>query len=108
MGIVENSHVILPPTDLRRERDRQSPELSRRPKGSSHWASDFLLECWRRMKVMNAAFKHSESGSGSQEPSTERLRDEQAGSRMNDEGCPNQPLISPSGPSYTSDPQRAA
>jgi hypothetical protein len=109
MAILETD-TILPEGAISsaRERDRQDPGLRTGPKAFRHRASDFLLECWQSMRVMNAAFKHSESGCGSQEPSGERLRDEQAGSRMNDEGCPNQPLIGPSAPSYTSDPQRPA
>jgi hypothetical protein len=48
-------------------------------------------ECWRRMRVMHAAFEHSGDGARSRERSEERLRDEQAWSRMDDEGCPNGP-----------------
>jgi hypothetical protein len=46
-------------------------------------------ECWRRMRVMHAAFEQSGNGSRSRERSEERLREEEAWSRMNDEGCPN-------------------
>jgi hypothetical protein len=48
-------------------------------------------ECWRKMTLMNTAFEHSESGDGaaSRERSEERLRDEEAWSRMDNEGCPN-------------------
>lgn len=46
-------------------------------------------ECWRRMSVMHAAFEQSGDGARSRERSEERLRDEQAWSRMDDEGCPN-------------------
>lgn len=40
---------------------------------------------------MNAAFEHAESGNGagSRERSEEHFRDEEAWSRMEDEGCPN-------------------
>lgn len=53
--------------------------------------STFCRECWRRMRVMNAAFEQAESGRGasSRERSEERLRDEQAWARMDNEGCPN-------------------
>jgi len=109
MAILE-VNTILPEGGISfaRERDRLDPGRRTRPKAFHHRAADFLIECWQSMRVMNAAFKHSESGCGSQEPSGERLRDEQAGSRMNDEGCPNQQLICPSAPSHTSDPQRPA
>lgn len=48
-------------------------------------------ECWQRMKVMNAEFERSETGGRlrSCEPGDEQVRDEQALSRMDDEGCPN-------------------
>ena len=43
------------------------------------------------MRVMHAAFEQAESGdgAGSRERGEERLRDEEAWSRMDDEGCPN-------------------
>jgi hypothetical protein len=48
-------------------------------------------ECWRKMNIMKAEFEQSESGGGLQSPKVgaERIRDEQASSRMDDEGCPN-------------------
>jgi len=57
---------------------------------SSRFGASFR-DCWRRMTVMHAAFEHAESGdgAGSRERSEERLRDEEAWSRMDDEGCPN-------------------
>jgi hypothetical protein len=53
--------------------------------------SAFCRECWRRMRVMNAAFEQAESSSGasSREQSEEQLHDEQAWARMDNEGCPN-------------------
>jgi hypothetical protein len=51
----------------------------------------FFRECWRRMMVMNATFADAELGDGaaSRERSEERAGDEEAWSRMDDEGCPN-------------------
>ena len=102
MSIVKSWHRMLR-VAVPRERNRQSSVLRNRPLGFSHSFSHLVFGCGRRMSVMDAAFEQSES----QEPSAERLRDEQAGSRMNDEGCPNQPLTSPPTPTYTSDPRAA-
>ena len=44
-------------------------------------------ERWRRMKVIHAAFEQSADGALSRGRSEERFRDEEAGSRMNDD-CP--------------------
>jgi hypothetical protein len=62
-------------------------KLARRP---SRFSASFR-ECWRKMSVMHAAFEHAESGdgAGSRGHNEERLRDEEAWSRMDDEGCPN-------------------
>lgn len=53
--------------------------------------SSFIGECWQKMKIMKAEFEQSESGDGlpSRKAVEERVRDEQASSRMDDEGCPN-------------------
>jgi hypothetical protein len=53
--------------------------------------SAFFRECWRKMMVMNATFARAELGDGaaSRERSEERVGDEEAWSRMDDEGCPN-------------------
>lgn len=53
--------------------------------------SSFLGECWQKMKIMKAEFEQSESGDGLQprKAGEERVRDEQASSRMDDDGCPN-------------------
>ncbi len=53
--------------------------------------SSFIGECWQKMKIMKAEFEQSESGHGLQsgKAGEERVRDEQASSRMDDEGCPN-------------------
>ena len=53
--------------------------------------SSLIGECWQKMKIMKAEFEQSESGSGFQfrKAGEERVRDEQASSRMDDEGCPN-------------------
>ena len=53
--------------------------------------SSLIGECWRKMKIMKAEFEQSESGGGlqSRKAGEERIRDEQASSRMDDEGCPN-------------------
>lgn len=42
------------------------------------------------MRVMNAEFEQSGDGTRSRERSQERLRDEQAWLRMDNEGCPNE------------------
>jgi len=57
----------------------------------STFRSSFIGECWQKVKIMNAEFEQSESGDGlrSREAGEERVRDEQACSRMDDEGCPN-------------------
>ena len=49
------------------------------------------------MRVMNAAFAHTKSGdgAGSRAHSEERLRDEEAWSRMDDEGCPHDGGLQP-------------
>lgn len=49
----------------------------------------FLCECRRRMMIMQIEYEHSGDGTRSRERSEERLRDEEAWSRMDDEGCPN-------------------
>lgn len=74
-----------------RMRGWQSAVKRRHPEAFARRFGAFFLECLRRMKVMHAAFEQSESGDGtrSRERSEERLRDEQAWSRMDDEGCPN-------------------
>jgi hypothetical protein len=53
--------------------------------------SSFVGECWQKMKIMNEEFEQSEAGDDrrSREAAEERVRDEQAWSRMDDEGCPN-------------------
>jgi hypothetical protein len=53
--------------------------------------SSFIGDCWRKMKIMKSEFEQSESGDGLQSGKAvkERVRDEQASSRMDDEGCPN-------------------
>jgi hypothetical protein len=53
--------------------------------------SSLIGECWQKMKIMKAEFEQSESGDGLQSRTAgeERVRDEQASSRMDDEGCPN-------------------
>ena len=50
-------------------------------------------ECLRRMKVVNAEFEQAEpiENPRSGESSKEQLCDEQAWSRMDDEGCPDYP-----------------
>ena len=57
----------------------------------STFTSSCIGECWQKMKIMNAEFEQSESGDGlrSRGAREERVRDEDAGSRMDDEGCPN-------------------
>lgn len=59
--------------------------------------SSLIGECWQNMKIMKAEFEQSESGDGlqSRKAGEERVRDEQASSRMDDEGCPNPPVNSP-------------
>jgi hypothetical protein len=49
----------------------------------------FLRECWRRMMIMHGQFEQAGDGARSRERGEERLREEQAWSRMDDEGCPN-------------------
>lgn len=41
------------------------------------------------MMIMHTEFEQSGDGTRSRERSEERLRDEEAWSRMDDEGCPN-------------------
>lgn len=74
-----------------RMRVRQGVVMRRNPEAFTRRFGAFFLECWRRMKVMHAAFEQSESadGSRSRERSEERLRDEQDWSPMDDERCPN-------------------
>ena len=53
--------------------------------------SSLIGECWQKMKIMKGEFEQSESGGGLQprKAGEERVRDEQASSPMDDEGCPN-------------------
>lgn len=46
---------------------------------------------WSKVSILNAMFEKLESGSGAQslKRSKEKLLDEQAWARMDDEGCPN-------------------
>lgn len=52
---------------------------------------ELLHECWRRMAVMKAASDKAEHSEriGSSERRVDRLADQEAGLRMDDEGCPN-------------------
>lgn len=69
----------------------QDAVTRRQPEPFTRRFGSFFRECWRRMRVMKAAFEQSESGDGTQsrERREERLRDEESWSRMDDEGCPN-------------------
>lgn len=49
----------------------------------------FLRKIWWSMIVMKKNFEHAGDGLRSRERSAERLRDEEAWSRMDGEGCPN-------------------
>src|SRR5512133_3571358 len=74
-------HIALPSV---RMRVRQGVVRRRQPEAFTRRFGAFFLECWQRMRMMYAAFEQSESadGSRSRERSEERLRDEQAWSRM--------------------------
>lgn len=69
----------------------QSALKRRQPEAFTRRFGGFFLECWRAMRAMHAAFEQAESADGtrSRGRSDERLRDEQAWSRMDDEGCHN-------------------
>jgi hypothetical protein len=71
--------------------DCQSTGMRPQPAGFNRRFSAFFREYWRRIKVMNAAFAHAQSGdgAGSRARSEERLRDEEAWSRIDNEGCPH-------------------
>ena len=59
---------------------------------SSRFAA-FLRKIWWSISVMKRNFENAGDGSRSRERSAERLRDEEAWSRMDGEGWPNvQPL----------------
>ncbi len=92
-----SAHKILVPTT-----PYAPTAFSRRLEPAAHllaepWKRDargvlsFLHECWRRMGLMKRSFDHAElgDGTGSRERSNDRRRDEEAWSRMDDEGCPN-------------------
>ena len=51
--------------------------------------SSLFGDCWQKMKIMKAEFELSESNRGlqSRKAGVGRVRDEQASSRMDDEGC---------------------
>lgn len=51
----------------------------------------FIGECWQNMRIMKAEFEQSESNDGLPSPKAgeERVRDEQASSRMDEKGCPS-------------------
>jgi hypothetical protein len=57
---------------------------------------ELLRECWRRMAPMKAASDKAEHSERirSSDLRVERLRDQEAGLRMDDEGCPNDRLSS--------------
>ena len=63
-----------------RKRVCQDAVMRQLPGGLMCRFSAFLRECWRRMRIMEAATDQAESGDGarSRERSKERLRDEQA------------------------------
>ena len=65
--------------------------VMRQKRRRSGFGASFRDECWRKMRVMHAAFADAESdgGAGSREREEERLRDEEAWSQMANEGCPN-------------------
>ncbi len=74
-----------------RERECRDAVTRRQPESFTRRAGTFVRKCWRSMKVMNTAFNQEElcNGARSRERSEERLRDEEAWLRMEDEGCPN-------------------
>lgn len=55
----------------------------------THRLGAFWHECWRRMNIMRADSEPSGDGSLSRERTAERLRDEEAWSRMDDDGGPS-------------------
>jgi hypothetical protein len=63
-----------------RKRVCQDAVMRQLPGGLMCRFSAFVRECWRRMRIMEAATDQAESGDGAQslERSKERLRDEQA------------------------------
>jgi len=63
-----------------KKQDCQDVVIRQRPGGLIRRFGAFVLECWRRMRVMEAASERLESSDGalSRERSEERLRDEQA------------------------------
>ena len=68
-----------------------TPANSITPEGFTARLSALWRECSRSLMLMKVAFAHAQAGDGtaSHERSEERLRDEQAWARMDDEGCPN-------------------
>ncbi len=69
--------------------ERQGSATSPRPTALPHRYGGFFRECWRRMKAMNDDFRESNSGDGalSRKRNEERLEDEQAWSRLDDDGA---------------------
>ena len=63
-----------------KKQDCQDVVIRQRPGGLIRRFGAFVRECWRRMRVMEAASERLESSDGalSRERSEERLRDEQA------------------------------
>ncbi len=62
------------------------------PQGRTKGVVNLLKECWWRMEFMQAAFEREQQlgdGAESRQRSEDRRRDEEAWSRMDDEGCPN-------------------
>ena len=59
--------------------------------GCTHGPTAFARECWQRMRRMKATFEQGGlSLAESHERREDRRRDEEAWSRMDDEGCPNE------------------
>lgn len=78
------------------KRERQGAVMSP-PKGFYRRFGTFFREYRRSMRVINAAFAHTQSsdGAGPRARSEERLRDEEAWSRIDDEGCPRDGRLQP-------------
>ena len=112
MSTFESSYIILrnPQSELLytpvqgalpsvSNNDWQGAVMRLPPEGLTRRFAAFWRKCWETMMNMYAAYEFADSqiGDRSRERSAERRRDEQAWSRLDDDGCP--PVGTPQRPS---------
>lgn len=67
----------------------RTDDVHQQPEGLKTRLAAFMCKVRSSMSIMKKDFEHEGDGSRSRERSAERLRDEEAWSQMDGEGCPN-------------------